>query len=58
MTHAEACRSDNVFQKACEISKLPITKRQHAKYLNSKGLAFKAKEEAIKALIPKEAPIA
>lgn len=54
MTHAEESKRDEVFQKACELGKTPVTKRQHSKYKLGRGLAFKAKDEAIKALAPKE----
>lgn len=46
ITNAEFAKSDSIFQKACEISGTPITRRQASKWRNNKGLAHRFKREA------------
>ena len=56
LTHAQECKSDSVFIKACELAGTPVTKRQHSKFMLKKGKAFSKKDEAVTANEPEKTP--
>lgn len=46
MTNAEFVKTDQVFQRACMLAKVGISKRQASKFRRKKGLAFTFAAEA------------
>ena len=45
-THKEFIKTNLVFQKACELARIPTTVRQASKYRRGFGLAFKFRTQA------------
>jgi hypothetical protein len=41
MTNKDFAEKDKKFKEACEVVKLPPTRRQASKWRNGKGLAYK-----------------
>ena len=44
MTNTEFAEKNKEFREACEVAKIPATKRQASKWRMKKGLAYKKKE--------------